>query len=139
MPPQVSGNLTIGGAVSPHNICRVSLAIVCAFSLDGQDMVTPIVITLLFSSSPLFFVSTIRPNKRFSQHVLSSSTSQVIFTGTSVPPLQLSSWRELQHTSYFQDMTLVFHLWKWIFSSLQVGHQCVSTARFAKHYVMDFI
>ena len=124
--------------VSQRNSCRVRLLLLCSSCRDGQDMVTPTVISPLFHSSPsssstcspVFWTNfPCWPRKRLSNMILCitsdlhrhfgatsavlfmetkpkytsylqvmslatdllSSTSQVIFTDTSVPPLQFSS------------------------------------------------
>ena len=105
------GMLPYEGLSASATACRVRLSVECASSRDGQDLVTPIVITPLssaihhycpplpFSNSTcslllrsIFFPSW--PHKRLFKNDLFSSASQVIFTDTSTPPPQFSSWRQ---------------------------------------------
>ena len=77
-------------------VCRARLSVVCASSRDVHNNVTPTVITPLTpvhssSSTPILFPQW--PHKGLFKQDIFSSISRVIFTDTSVPPLQFSSWR----------------------------------------------
>ena len=107
--------------------CKLRLSVVRASSRDGQDMITPTVITLspllhslfsrfLFCSLLISILFPSWPYKRIFKQLV-SSTSQVIFTDTSVPPLLSSSWRQSldTHRSFQTER----RLWKRHLASIQ--------------------
>ena len=117
----VEGNITIQKTLAGCR--RVHLPIARALSRDDQVMASPTFITppfsLLFSSfslSLLFFsfeINLLVHNGHISAfpNILLYSTSQVILTDTSVPPLHFSSQRQIINTHHvFQVMSLAFHL-----------------------------
>ena len=103
-------------------------------------MVTPTVITplVLLSTPPpfVFFspvlfcslllnqfsLSTMATWAFFSNNMF-SSTSQVIFTDTSVPPLQLSSWRQPQYAEF-----LSFSAWQVALNGIRDHYDRISNA-----------